>query len=50
MNAPHSRIEGATRAILRNLAARTGFTVRLLNPLRLLLDGNRNALFERRAA
>lgn len=39
-----------TLATLRDLAARTGFTVRLLNPVRLPLDDNINALFERAAA
>ncbi len=36
-----------TLATLRDLAARTGFAVRLLNPLRHPLDDNINALFER---
>lgn len=35
-----------TLATLRDLARRTGFAVRLLNPLRLPLDDNINALFE----
>lgn len=39
-----------TLATLRDLADRTGFTVRLLNPIRLPLDDNINALFERKAA
>lgn len=39
-----------TLATLRDLAKRTGFEVRLLNPLRLVLDDNINALFEKRAA
>jgi len=36
-----------TLATLRDLAARTGFAVRLLNPVRLPLDDNINALFEK---
>lgn len=35
---------------LRDLARRTGFTVQLLNPVRLPLDDNINVLFERGAA
>ncbi|MEX3016637.1 class I SAM-dependent methyltransferase [Gymnodinialimonas hymeniacidonis] len=35
---------------LRDLARRTGFSVRLLNPIRLPLDDNINVLFERGAA
>lgn len=38
-----------TLATLRDLAKRTGFTVRLLNPIRLPLDDNINALFEKTA-
>ncbi len=39
-----------TPATLRDLARRTGFDMRLLNPVRLKLDDNINALFEKRAA
>lgn len=39
-----------TLATLQDLARRTGFTVRLLNPIRLPLDDNINALFERAPA